>query len=160
MTCSTRARSSERGRDAPARNGRVQSPVVPRDCSIASTKRASSRLRRNVATCSAALAPTTTIGTPRSRLCGARPTPRAHCVDLETIRQTADADAESRSRSTICHGPNLGHGPNARESALVGEDRPLRLEQTILYSTGTGQTNVRLLSTSSHVRKCPLMSWT
>ncbi len=56
------------------------------------------------------------------------------CVDLETIRRTADTDAETPVALEDLPWPEAREWTGRlSESALVGEDRPLRLEGTTLY---------------------------
>ncbi len=56
------------------------------------------------------------------------------CVDLETIRKTADADTEAPVALEDLPWPDSGEWiRRLSETSLVGDDRPLRLEGTTLY---------------------------
>ncbi len=56
------------------------------------------------------------------------------CVDLETIRTTADADSETPVALEDLPWPDAGEWiRRLSETSLVGDDRPLRLEGTTLY---------------------------
>ena len=56
------------------------------------------------------------------------------CVDLETIRHTADADADTPLRLDDLPWPETrAWAERLSASALVGDDRPLHLEKTTLY---------------------------